>query len=89
MVPGPDSPGESGQPGPPVVKRTCDTCLCRYQGACAHDALVGTGRDLLEGSPQTKLGEVILSWLGDNLSTARGDVFVRRNAPPCPGWRRR
>ena len=89
MVPGPPPSGDIGEPGTAEVTRTCPTCVSRYQGACAHDHLVGTGAEVLEGSPQTELGEAILSWLGDNLTSAHGEAFVRRDATPCPGWRRR
>ena len=88
MVPRSPASGDIGYGGTEVT-RTCPTCISRYQGACFNDHLVGTGASILEGSPQTEMGEAILSWLGDNLTSAHGESFVRRNAPPCPGWRRR
>jgi hypothetical protein len=71
------------------MRRTCDSCLCRYMSECAHDALVGTGAEPIEGAPQTREGEEILVWLGANLYDRGGEPAVRDGAGPCPGWRRR
>jgi hypothetical protein len=88
MVPRSPASGDIGYGGTEVT-RTCPTCISRYQGACFNDHLVGAGASILEGSTETEMGEAILSWLGDNLTSAHGEAFVRRNAPPCPGWRKR
>ena len=71
------------------MRRTCDSCLSRYLGECAHEELVGTGAEPLDGSPQTEKGEEILVWLSKNLYDRGGEPAVRNSAGPCPGWRRR
>jgi hypothetical protein len=71
------------------MRRTCDSCLSRYLGECAHEELVGTGAETIDGSPQTEKGEKILVWLSKNLYDRGGEPAVRNSAGPCPGWRRR
>lgn len=71
------------------MRRTCGSCLSRYLGECAHEELVGTGAEPIDGSPQTEKGEKILVWLSKHLYDRGGEPAVRNSAGPCPGWRRR
>jgi hypothetical protein len=69
--------------------RDCTTCRHRWRGHCAHEGLVGTGDDWIDGSPQTDRGERILDWLAEAKRAVRGRIVFVGGAGPCPGWERR
>ncbi len=70
-------------------RRTCGTCAALWRGACALDDVVGTGEHEIEGEAQTALGAQVQAWQADHLLAVADLAVVAREAPPCPGWRRR